>query len=177
MKIIANLNDDQYPFSYINHIRNVARGVVINGKNEVAFVKLHGHDSFVDRNYFELPGGGVRLNEKIKEAFLREMKEETGYQVTIVHEIGQVRDFYNLIHRENHNYYFLAKTDKWMGTELEEYETKMIEQIVWMPIDRAIEAFHTMLNSGCGLLVKRRELPILIKAKEWLEKQSKIIAN
>jgi 8-oxo-dGTP pyrophosphatase MutT (NUDIX family) len=168
MKIIQKLNDDQYPFSYIDHVRKCSRGVVINDKNEVALIKLHGFDSFGDRNYYELPGGGVQKNEKISDAFLREMKEEIGYQVEIISPLGQVRDFYNLIHRENHNYYFVAKTKQWVGTKLEDYEKTMIEQILWMPIDDAIEAFKIMQDYGCGILVKRRELPILLLAKKLI---------
>lgn len=166
MKIIQKLIDDQYPFSYIDHVRKCSRGVVYNDNNEVALVKLHGFDSFGDRNYYELPGGGVQNKEKISDAFLREMKEEIGYQVEILSPLGQVRDFYNLIHRENHNYYFLAKAKQWVGTKLDDYEKTMIEEIVWMPIDKAIETFAIMQDHGCGVLVKRRELPILQLAKK-----------
>ncbi len=169
MKIIQKLTDDQYPFSYIDHVRKISRGVVFNEKNEVALVKLHGFDSFGERNYYELPGGGAQSKEKICDAFLREMEEEIGYQVEIISPLGQVRDFYNFIHRENHNYYFVAKTKRWVGTKLDDYEKTMIEQIVWMPIDKAIETFQTMQDYGCGILVKRRELPILRLAKASID--------
>jgi 8-oxo-dGTP pyrophosphatase MutT (NUDIX family) len=169
MKIIQKLIDDQYPFSYIDHVRKCSRGVVFNEKNEVALVKLHGFDSFGDRNYYELPGGGVQMKEKLSDAFCREMKEEIGYQVEIISPLGMVRDFYNLIHRENHNYYFVAKTQQWVGTKLDDYEKTMIEEIVWMPIDEAIERFKTMQDYGCGRLVKQRELPVLQLAKQLIE--------
>lgn len=168
MKIIQKLIDDQYPYSYIDHVRKCSRGVVFNEKKEVAIVKLHGFDSFGDRNYYELPGGGVKSKERISDAFLREMSEEIGYEAEILASLGQVCDFYNLIHRENHNYYFLAKTKQWVGTKLDDYEKTMIEEIVWLPIDQAIEKFKAMQDYGCGILVKRRELPILQLAKKMI---------
>ncbi|HNX16615.1 MAG TPA: NUDIX hydrolase [Bacilli bacterium] len=172
MKIIAHLQDNQYPFSYIDHIRTIARGVVINDKNQVALIKLHGFDSFGDRNYYELPGGGVKENEKISDAFMREIREELGFEVTILDEIGQVRDFYNLIHRENHNYYFLGKANRYVGVQLDEYEKTMFEKALWLSIDDAIKCFQEMHDDGVSGLVKSRELPILLMAKKWMGSHS-----
>ncbi len=170
MKKILQLNDDQYPFTYIDHTRYVSRGILLNDKNEVALNKLHGFDNFGSRDYYETPGGGKSPKESIKNACLREMLEETGYEVEIIKELGLVEDYYNLIHRKNKNYYFLCKTKTFIGKSLENYEKTMIEKLVWVDIDTAIDLYEHMDVSGVAILVKNRELPILKKVKRYLEK-------
>ena len=169
MKQILHLKDDQYPYSYIDHVRYVSRGILLNEKNEIALNKLHGFDSFGSRNYYETPGGGKKDKETIRDALIREMREETGYEVEIIKELGMINDYYNLIHRNNRNYYFLCKIRQFVGKTLEDYENSMIEKLVWVSIDKAIELYEQMDVSGVAILVKNRELPILKKVKKILE--------
>ena len=171
MKLLLNLQDNEYPYTYIDHTRIVARAILINDKKQVALNKLHGHDSFGSRNYLETPGGGVKPNETVIEAVHREILEETGYKASIIEEIGVVDDFYNLIHRHNINHYFLMKVESYVGKHQEEYEKSMIEALIWMDIDKAIEEFEKMKKvSPVARLVANRELPILKKAKEMMNK-------
>ena len=109
MKINLKLKDDQYPYTYIDHSRHIARAILINEKNEVCLLKLLGDDDFGHRDYVETPGGGVNINETPSQAVIREVKEETGCESEIIDIIGIVEDYYNLIHRHNINYYFLVK--------------------------------------------------------------------
>ena len=169
MKEILHLKDDQYEYTYIDHVRYVCRGILLNDKNEIALNKLHGFDSFGSRNYYETPGGGKKVNETLRAALKREMREETGYEVEIVKELGMVNDYYNLIHRNNKNYYYLCKITSFVGKTLEDYETSMIEELVWVDIDKAIELYENMGGSGVAILVRNRELPILKKVKKILE--------
>lgn len=168
MKTILRLKDNEYPLEYIDHTRKTARAILMNGKGEIAFNKVSGKDIFGDRNYYETPGGGVHKNETTKKALLREVKEETGYQCEIICPIGIVDDYYNLIHRHNRNFYYLCKTTVFVGKKLDEYEKSMLEEVIWMDIDTAIEAFKNMTDSPIARLVKNRELPILMKVKELL---------
>ena len=168
MKTILKLKDNEFPFTYIDHTRKVARAILINEKGQIALNKLHGHDAFGSRNYYETPGGGFKKYETAKKAVLREIKEETGYIAEIISPIGIVDDYYNLIHRHNKNFYFLCKTSLFVGKKLDEYEKNMIEKLVWMDIDTAIEAMKNMDVSPVSRLVINRELPILLKAKELI---------
>ena len=140
----------------------------MNENGEIAFNKVSGKDIFGDRNYYETPGGGVHKNETTKKALFREVKEETGYQCEVICPIGIVDDYYNLIHRHNRNFYYLCKTTIFVGKKLDEYEKSMLEEVIWMDIDTAIEAFKNMTDSPIARLVKNRELPILMKVKELL---------
>jgi 8-oxo-dGTP pyrophosphatase MutT (NUDIX family) len=171
MKFLYELIDDQYAFDYIDHTRPCARGVVINDRGEIALNKLNFTDIFGHRDYYELPGGGINQGEDTVSAFLREIEEEVGYQVEVIKEIGEVSDYYNLIHRHNRNFYFLARTRAYVGQRLEEKETKFIEKLVWLPIEEAIARYEAMADTLISGLVKRRELPILRLAKELLAKK------
>lgn len=171
MRKILELVDNQYPFTYIDHTRIIARVILLNKNNEIALNKLHGYDQFGSRNYYETPGGGKKVNETVKAACLRETLEETGYEVEIIKELGMVDDYYNLIHRHNKNYYFLCKTVRFVGKSLENYEKSMIEKLIWVNIDDAIKLYENMDVSGVAILVKNRELPILKKVKKILEKK------
>lgn len=177
MKQILHLQDDQYPYTYIDNVRYVSRGILLNDKNEVLLNKLLGDDSFGHRDYYETPGGGKKVNETIKNACLREMREETGYEVIIVKELGMVNDYYNLIHRNNRNYFFLCKCDRFVGKQLENYEKSLIVEQVWVDIDTAISLYEKMGGSGVAILVKNRELPILLKVKKILEKNHEYTIN
>ncbi|MCR5506060.1 MAG: NUDIX domain-containing protein [Bacilli bacterium] len=170
MKILLKLEDDEFPFTYIDHDRYVARAILINDKHEVALNKLHGKDNFGSRNYYETPGGGINENEDPSSAVLREVEEETGYRSSIIEEIGIVDDYYNLIHRHNINYYYLLKVETFVGKHQEEYEKSMIEKLVWLDIDEAIKTMRNMDVSPVARLVIKRELPVLLKAKEMIEK-------
>lgn len=168
MNIILELTDQEYPLEYIDHTRRISRGVVINEKNEIALNKLYFLDIFGQRDYYELPGGGIKDGESPGEAFRREIIEEVGYDTDTVRELGIVHDYYNLIHRENYNHYFLARTTDYLGQRLEEKERLYIERLVWVSIDEAIEIYTNMKDHKISGLVKRRELPILLLAKEYL---------
>lgn len=169
MKCINILKDDQYEFNGITHSRKIARGILINENKEVCLLHVVTIDDFGNRNYYETPGGGVNDDENINDAIIREVKEETGFNSKIICEIGYVEDDYNLIHRHNINYYYLLKATSFENEMLEEYEKNVIAEKVWVSIDKAIQLYENMGKEKIEILVKRRELPILLIAKQLLE--------
>ena len=87
-----------------NHfIRVGTRAVVFNEDNEI----LVEHCLTPETNYYYLPGGGVWYREKLEDCLVREVKEETGLDVS-VDRLLLVRDF--LEHFPNHSIeiFFLA---------------------------------------------------------------------
>ena len=159
MKLINHLQDTQYPFTRITVVRDVARGVIVNSEGKVAILKTV-TDGFFVRDCYELPGGGVDQGESFLDAFKREAIEE----------IGDVIDYYNKIERENHNHYFLAHTSRYIGRKLEDYEQSMIQDLLFVSIDEAIDLFEHKMFGPVGILIQQRELPILKIAKEMLSK-------
>lgn len=168
MKCINKLIDDQYENTGITHTRKIARAVLINDNNEVCLLKILGDDDFGHRDYVETPGGGVNENEDLKEAVVREIKEETGCDATVIDEIGYVDDYYNLIHRHNITYYYLLKVNGYGTSALEEQEKSIIKGLLWLDFNKAIKAYENMNNEKLEILVSRRELPIIKKAYEML---------
>ncbi len=168
MKLINHLKDTEYPFTHITCVRDISRGVIINKEGKVAILKTVTNDMFV-RDCYELPGGGVNEGESFIDAFKREAIEETGYEVNNIQEIGDVIDYYNLIERENHNHYFLGFATRHLGRKLEEYEKSMIQDLLFVSIDEAIDLFDHKMFGPVGVLIRQRELPILKIAKEMLK--------
>lgn len=171
MKLINSFKDDQYPKAKVYHPRISARAVVLNARGEVALTHLLAEDKFGKRDYYELPGGGKRLGETVLESAIREMDEELGVSVSLVTKLGIVHDFYNLISQENYSYYYLFNVTQYGTTHMEERERGLIDKIVWVSLAEAIKLFKAQLTiSGVGLLVARRELPILELAASFVDK-------
>ena len=172
MKNVFHFKDNIYPFTYIDHKRTIVRGVLINEKNEVALLKVESTDIFGHRDCFELPGGGKKKGEGFHQGVLREIEEETGFKGKIVKFLAKVDDFYNLIHRNNQNYYYLVRATEYVGTHQEEYEKHVIQELIFVDIDKAINLMNNVKDDGVCLLVKQRELPILKLAKEYIDEHS-----
>lgn len=171
MRIIKSLKDDQYPKAQVYNPRIAARGVCINNQGEVALTHLLKDDKFGHRDYYELPGGGKRLGETVLGSAIREMKEELGVDVILLDKLGIIHDFYNLINQENYSYYYLFKVTMIGENHLEPREAGLIDKIVWVPLQEAIRIFETQTKiKGVGLLVARRELPILKLAAKSFDK-------
>ena len=164
MKCINELIDDQYPFTEITHTRRIARAILLNEKNEVCLLKIDGYDDFGHRNYYETPGGGVNENEELNDAVIREIKEETGINAIVICEIGYVSDYYNLIKRHNMNYYFLLRVKSYGLSHMEEGEKKLIKGIEFFSLDEAVKLYEAMNKERLEILVRRRELPVLVEA-------------
>lgn len=175
MNFIYTFKDDQFPFTGITRTRISARGLVLNEQNEIGLTHLLCQDKFGHRNYYELPGGGKKNNETPLDAAIREMHEELGVKVELIERIGVIHDYYNLINQENYTFYYLFKAISFGTPHLEVRESRLIDKIEWLPLDTAIKNYQQQLNvPGVGLLVTRRELPILRWVAKSFDKQTKV---
>ncbi|MDF2801838.1 MAG: aminoglycoside phosphotransferase, partial [Anaerocolumna sp.] len=94
---------------------------------------------------YKFPGGGVEFGEELQDALIREVKEETGYQVikTSVTRYGKVLErrkgaYEDILEMESN--YFLCEVNSEVGSRnLDEYEAEYDYQIVWMTLSDAIE--------------------------------------
>lgn len=169
MKLLAHLYDDQFENNGFNHTRKIVRAVILNEQNKVGAFKIYGDDIFGHRDYYELPGGGVKKGETLQQALRREVIEEVGVTIKDIRPIGRIIDYYNLINRQNDNHFYLCKIDQKLNdTHLEEYEKVLMHGMVWLDIDEMIELYNSVVNAKISTLVKNRELIILKEVKKML---------
>lgn len=173
MEPLYKFIDDQYMFNGVSHTREIVRAILLDKDDNVCLEYLLDDDGFGPRDYYETPGGGIKQGESHKQAIKREIEEEVGYECEIISPLGEVDDYYNLINRHNHNYYYLVRRTKKVKQHLEEDEKIRISKIIWVSIDEAIHLYENMQNVLVGRLVKQRELPILKLAKSALQSNHK----
>ena len=167
------LEDKEWPFNGVTHSREIARAILLDENDNICLEYILDDDGFGHRDYYETPGGGMKDNETFEESLSRECSEEVGYECEIISHLGDVFDYYNLIYRENHNHYFLARRTRKTEIHQEPDEVKRVKGIIWVSIDEAIKLYENMQDELVGKLVKQRELPILKLAKLSLQSKSK----
>ncbi len=156
--------DNYYPNDGFDNVRQVVRCILLDKDNKVVLEKLIRDDEFGHCEYVETPGGGVNKNEDFILALKREVKEELGYEIQVLTELETVKDYYNLIKRENINHYYLAKIISQCEKHLEEHELIMFQGEIHADFDEAISLMEKN-TGGVGKLVSQREVPIIKEAK------------
>ena len=169
MPISLQLQDVDYPYTYTDHTRKIARAFLLDETNNIAIHFLHRNDIFGDQGYYETPGGGVAEGETYEEGLKREIEEETGYHCEILSFLGEVKDYYNLIHRENINRFYLAKATEFVGKHFASSGDLIIEKTEFIPPEELLRLYKEQSDNGVAGIVKRREFPMLEEALKVLK--------
>lgn len=170
-EIKIELQDTQWKKEYIDHDRNIVRAIVYDENRMFYFVRAVRDDEFGKATLIETSGGGVENGEDLITAVQRELKEELGVFVDVVCKIGIVSDYYNLIHRHNINNYFLCKIKSFGEKNLTQDEIEKFHlSTLKMSYEEAVIEYENRKNSKLGTLIANRELPVLHRAKEILDK-------
>lgn len=94
---------------------------------------------------YDLPGGGIELGEMPEEAVIREVKEETGIDVTAPHMLSVRSNFFKMpnIHRDDHFVHsiLLYYRCEFVGGTLsmdgfDEHERTWADMAEWYPLDK-----------------------------------------
>ena len=169
-QIKIELQDKEWKFDYIDHDRNIARAIVYDEKGQFYFVRAERNDDFGKATLIETAGGGVEEGEDLLSAIKRELKEELGVKVEVICKIGVVSDYYNLIHRQNINNYFLCRIESFGEKNLTEDEINSFHlSTLKLSYEEAVKEYEYRANTKLGKLVANRELPILHCAKEIMD--------
>ena len=165
------LQDNEYPFEYIDEHRNVVRAIIYDDEGYFYFARIHRDDIFAkDAEFIETSGGGVEQGEDLITAIKRELKEELGMEVEVKEQIGIVSDYYNLINRHNINNYFLCKKISIGDNHLTKEEANIFHlTMLKIKYDDAVKEYERCAVNGLGRLIRNRELPILKEAYEILK--------
>ncbi|PEH05658.1 NUDIX domain-containing protein [Lactobacillus sp. UMNPBX4] len=163
------LKDTEWPLEYIDHDRKIVRAIVFDDQENYYFVRAKRDDDFGKATLIETSGGGVEADEDLETALKRELKEELGAEVEIMHKIGIVSDYYNLIHRHNINNYYLCKVTSFgekhlTKDEIEDFHLSTLR----LSYRDAEKEYQKCAETKIGKLIADRELPVLRRAKVLL---------
>lgn len=169
-EIKLSLLDEEWPYTYTDHDRHIVRAIVYDEEGYFYFVRADRDDDFGKAKVIETSGGGVEKGEDLYEAIKRELSEELGAKVEVVCKIGVVEDYYNLIHRHNINNFYLCRALSFGEKNLTEDEIDYFHlSTLRLTFDEALGEYEKNLDSRLGRIIRNRELPILLRAKEILE--------
>ena len=168
--LFLELEDTQWPLTCTDHTREIVRAIVLDEDDFLYFVGIDRDDDFGRAVYIETAGGGVEPGEDLHTAICRELQEELGVEVQVLCKLGEVRDYYNLIHRRNINHYVLCKITAFgephrTKDEVERFHLSTRK----MTCEEALQTYEACANTRLGKLVANRELPILRHTKEILK--------
>ncbi len=167
--IELDLEDREWPFTYIDHDRTIVRAIVFDDAYRLYFAEIRRNDIFGNATFLETAGGGVEAGESLPRAIAREICEELGAEVEIVCKLGVVRDYYNLIHRRNINHYFLCRIKSFCEPHRTEDEIRDFHlSTCVIDYEGALERYRERTDCKLGRLLANRELPILTRAGEIL---------
>lgn len=170
--LIGVFKDDVFPFSKMNQIRNTVRVFLEDNQGRYAVLRIVGEDIFGKRNHLETPGGGIEDGEEMQEALKREVKEELGYEIKNITEIGTIIDMYNVIHRITQSTFFYASlvSEKKEAIHLTELEKTLFKGVEWYSLDELLKLLDPKEKSGVEFLVNQRDYCACLKLKEMKEK-------
>lgn len=138
--------------------RSAARAIVKRG-NEYLLI----HSKYGD---YKFPGGGVEKGESLEDAMIREVQEETGFQVLkeTVNFYGKVLERRkgnpdDIMEMDSH-YFFGAVKENILDRNLDEYEEEYDYQVIWLPLSEAIAKNKEMVNfEACPWVI--REIKVM----------------
>ena len=168
-ELYLELRDTEWPFTYTDHDRQIARAIVFDDEGYLYFTRATRDDHFGKATLIETSGGGVEKGEDLLSAIHRELREELGAEVGVVAKIGVVSDYYNLIHRHNVNHYYLCRATSFgekhlMPDEIERFHLSTLR----LTFDEAEAEYERRACTPIGRLIADRELPVLKRAREIL---------
>lgn len=109
--------------------------LLLEKENKILLMKRK-NTGYEDGKYC-LPGGHVEVNEEIREALIREAKEEIGINLNI-----QDIEFYKVLNRkinkEQEYIDFVFKANSWTGNITNEEQDKC-EELIWVDVDKVPE--------------------------------------
>lgn len=139
-----------------------ARGILVDEQGRTAMLYMT-----KDQRY-KLPGGGLESGEDPGQAFLREIREETGWEAVIVHELGYCEEHKNKNQFMHLSFCYIAKAlHNHKDISLTENEIKLGMMVEWMSLASALQVMERALadcDDYSARFMLTRDLTILKQA-------------
>ena len=107
---------------------------------------------FTATSSYKLPGGGIDEGEDAITALRREIREETGYEITDIKELGEVVEYRYFCGMHQISYCYIATATQFVGTQLTQKEQDGGMELQWFDTITdaitAIESGHNIDEDG-----------------------------
>lgn len=142
MKLLINIDKNNYQGLTKKLKREASRAIIKKG-DELLLVKMK-------NGFYKFPGGGINFSESKEHALIREVKEETGYQVlpSSIKEYGYIKEQERSNKKRmifvQYSYFYNAQVEnEFQEQELETYEADLDLKPEWIKIE---DAYKTNLS-------------------------------
>ena len=126
-------------------IRLAARGIVIRYDGKVAIFHKR------NKNEYKLPGGGIDADETPKQAFEREVLEETGCRVEKIEALGLTEEYKTLSNFKQTSYIFWGRVkEDTRKLGLTEKERNEGGELIWEEPSKALELISNCYDELIG---------------------------
>lgn len=127
-------------------IRYGARGIVLREDGKIAVFNK------TNKNEYKLPGGGIDEGESPEEGFIREVLEETGCDIEIIHKLGVAEEYKTLDNFMQISHVFVGNVTKDTGNlHMTQKEIDEGGRLLWLEpneaLKRIIDAYDKLLPS------------------------------